>query len=326
MTFVKTNVKIIANVIEGGEQMTNREMMAEVAAMYYEKKMTQQEIANTMYISRQTVSKLLNDAIVNGVVEITVHHPKKSCEGLEKQVQEVFELKKAVIAGSGNSNDKVRLMATIETAINYLVPILEAGDINFAICWGRTMQALISEFPNLHTEGITVYPLFGASDHENSFFASNEMARSMSDKIGGLFKYAWFPYLPDDENDLQLLKRTSYYKKMSELWNNIDVALLSIGNCEIPELFQQTFGYTEKYDTAVGDLITHFFTQEGEFLKSRKSKLRASVDNLKNAKKVIAVTCGGNKVDAIAGALRTGLIDVLITDEFTAKEILAKHI
>ena len=45
-------------------------IMSEVAILYYEKKHTQQEIANLMNLSRQTVSKLLNDAVKENIVEI----------------------------------------------------------------------------------------------------------------------------------------------------------------------------------------------------------------------------------------------------------------
>ena len=38
-------------------------LMSEVAIMYYEKGLTQLQIANLMNLSRQTVSKLLNEAV-----------------------------------------------------------------------------------------------------------------------------------------------------------------------------------------------------------------------------------------------------------------------
>ena len=38
-------------------------LMSEAAVLYYEEKHTQQEIADMMKLSRQTVSKLLNDAL-----------------------------------------------------------------------------------------------------------------------------------------------------------------------------------------------------------------------------------------------------------------------
>ena len=45
---------------------------------------------------------------------------------------------------------------------------------------------------------------------------------------------------------------------------------------------------------------------------------------LKNSRHTVAIACGDNKVAAIMGALRTGIIDTLITDEYTARKILEK--
>ncbi len=305
--------------------MTDKELMAEAAILYYEKKMTQQEIAKILYLSRQTVSKLLNEALTSGIVEITVHHPKKNCERLEQALREIFGLKQAVVAAAGSNGEDVRMMLTVKAASDHLVPLLETGNLNFAVCWGRTMQALIAEMPILHTEGNTVFPLFGATDHENSYFASNEMARCMADKIGASIKYAWFPYLPDREQDRELFQKTSYYHRIARLWSHIDLAVIGIGNREIPDLFQRTFGYTERHEEAVGDLATHFFTEQGTFLKTYQNTLCASTQDLRKAKNVVAVACGSNKTEAIAGALRTGVIDVLITDEYTAGEVLARY-
>ena len=46
---------------------------------------------------------------------------------------------------------------------------------------------------------------------------------------------------------------------------------------------------------------------------------------MKNAKETIAVACGDAKTEAIIGALRTQVIDTLITDEYTANKILKRQ-
>ena len=38
----------------------------------------------------------------------------------------------------------------------------------------------------------------------------------------------------------------------------------------------------------------------------------------------VAIACGDSKLKAITGALRTGIVDVLITDEYTAQHILER--
>ena len=63
---------------------SHKKQMEEAAILYYEKKHTQNEIARIMNLSRQTVSKLLNDAIKENIVEIKIHNPEVLCTDLEQ--------------------------------------------------------------------------------------------------------------------------------------------------------------------------------------------------------------------------------------------------
>ncbi len=302
--------------------MLEKELMAEAAILYYEKKMTQQEIADVLFLSRQTVSKLLNEALKQNIVEITVHHPKKQCENLEEQLRKLFPLQKAVVSSAGSQDSHIRQIFTVKTAAAYLSPIFSQGNHNIGVSWGRTVQALIQELEKLDTAGNTVFPLFGATNHENAYFSSNELARSLADKLNAAVQYAWFPYLPDQKRDLDLFKNTSYYKSMCQRWEQIDLAIVGIGNLEMVELFRRTFGHNGKHSSVVGDLATHFFTRSGELIRLYEHTLCASAENIKNAKKTVAIACGKDKTQAIGAALRTGLIDVMITDEYTAAELI----
>ena len=74
---------------------TEKILMSEVATLYYKKNLTQQEIAETLHLTRQTVSKLLNDAIEEKIVEIIIHDPQKDCKELEEQIflrQKLFHI------------------------------------------------------------------------------------------------------------------------------------------------------------------------------------------------------------------------------------------
>ncbi len=297
-------------------------LMSEAATLYYEKKHTQQEIAELMNLSRQTVSKLLNDAVKENIVEIKIHNPQKDCEELERLICERFGIRSCVVCGVSSKNESIRRLMVVKAAQDYIVPILDKGGLKIAVSWGRTIQALIEQIPDMNTNGNIVFPLFGATDNENSYFSSNELARSMADKIGANVKYAWFPYLADSNRDSDLVKKLSYYKKMDALWNNADIAIVGIGNTEILEVFGKTFGYSERHAQAVGDVATHFFNEQGEFIPLYQNSLCASASNIRNAKQTIAIACGNAKVRAIRGALRTGLIDTLVTDEYTARRIL----
>ncbi len=297
-------------------------LMSEAAVLYYEKKYTQQEIANLMNLSRQTVSKLINDAIKENIVEIKIHNPKKDCEELEQTICEMFGIERCVICGVSSKNEAVRQLMTVKTAVDYVVPLLKKGGQKIALSWGRTIQDTVYSLPEISTTDNVVFPLFGATDNERAYFSSNELARGMADKIGAVVKYAWFPYVSDSAEDSVLQKKLSYYQKMESLWNSADVAIVGIGNAEIIEVLGETFGNSEKHTQVVGDIATHFFDENGNFIDLYENTLCASVDNIRNAKQTVAIACGNNKAAAIAGALKTKLIDTLITDEYTAKRIL----
>ena len=297
-------------------------LMSEVATLYYQKNLTQQEIADALHLSRQTVSRLLSDAIEEKIVEIIIHDPQRDCEALEAQICAVFGLRSCVVCGVSGRNEAVHRLMTVKAAIDYLLPIIQKGNQKLALSWGRTVQELIQNLPRLSTTGNTVFPLFGATDNENSYFSSNELARKLADKLDATPKCAWFPYMADSDGDSALLRQLDYYKQMQEMWNTADLAILGIGNTEILEIFGKTFGYSDIHNQAIGDIATHFFDQNGRFVNLYSNTLCASVDNIKNAKESVAIACGKEKAEAIAGALRTNMIDTLITDEHTARSIL----
>ena len=302
---------------------TEKILMSEVATLYYKKNLTQQEIAETLHLSRQTVSKLLSDAIEEKIVEIIIHDPEKDCKELEEQICAAFGIRSCVVCSVSGRNESVHRLMTVRAAVDYLLPIIQKGDQKIALSWGRTIQELIQNLPELSTTGHTVFPLFGATDNENSYFASNELARKLADKLGATPKFAWFPYLADSEEDSVLLKQLGYYKRMQDMWNTADLAILGIGNTEILDIFGKTFGYSDIHSQAIGDVATHFFDKNGRFVNLYRNTLCASVENIKNAKESVAIACGKEKAEAIAGALRTKMIDTLITDEHTARQILS---
>ena len=301
---------------------TEKILMSEVATLYYKKNLTQQEIAETMHLSRQTVSKLLNDAIEEEIVEIIIHDPQKDCKELEEQLCAIFGIRSCVVCSVSGRNESLHRLMTVKAAVDYILPILQKGNQKIALSWGRTIQELIQNLPKLSTVGNTVFPLFGATDTEHSYFSSNELARKMADKLDATPKCAWFPYLADSDEDSVLLKQLGYYKRMQDMWNTADLAILGIGNTEILDIFGKTFGYSDIRCQAIGDVATHFFDKSGRFVNLYSNTLCASVDNIRNAKESVAIACGKDKAEAIAGALRTKMIDTLITDEYTARKIL----
>ena len=297
-------------------------LMYEAATLYYDKKLTQQEIAAQMKLSRQTVSKLLTDALRENIVEIKIHNPRQERKTLEQKICEHFGIVNAVICSASSENESIRRTMTVRAAVDYLLPVVQKGNLKIGVSWGRTVREVIQTLPETATAGNTVFPLFGATDNEKAYFSSNELARNLADKLGADLKQAWFPYKPETEADYHLLKQLSYYQKMQAMWDSADLMILGIGNTEILEIFGRTFGYSQIHTQAIGDVATNFFDVTGAFVKLYENTLCASAENIKNTKQAVAIASGTEKAEAAAAALRTGVIDTLITDEQTAREIL----
>ncbi|HEX3044618.1 MAG TPA: sugar-binding domain-containing protein, partial [Bacillota bacterium] len=72
------------------------------------------------------------------------------------------------------------------------------------------------------------------------------------------------------------------------------------------------------------DICARYFNFQGEFIDNcfQKRIVGISVEEMKNAKTVIGIAADPEKGYVVAGALGTDIIDILITDEQTAKAIL----
>ena len=79
---------------------------------------------------------------------------------------------------------------------------------------------------------------------------------------------------------------------------------------------------------AIGDMAWQIFDSAGQFFPCALNQriIGLSLEALRAVPLTVAVAVGVNKAAAIAGALRSGAINVLCTDEATATKILTTHV
>lgn len=75
---------------------------------------------------------------------------------------------------------------------------------------------------------------------------------------------------------------------------------------------------------AVGDILTHFIDKDGKPIHSdvEERLFSTPLETLKSLNNVIGISGGPQKVEAIRAALKGGYLDVLITDEETAMQLI----
>ena len=300
--------------------------IVQAATMYYQERLNQTEIAKKLNTTRQSVSKLLKNAERLGIVEFRIHNPLETLGELGKRLQERYGLRNAVVVPCSFEESDLIATTIAPYAAKQVELLIAQGCRKIGLAWGRTMDRTVSSLPLCHCEDATVFPLVGASSRTAKYFMLNDMVRRMADQLNARSAYAYIPADPGSPEDARLFRRTAVYETIKSQWQSIDLAVLGVG---VHPRYES--GGREAYpgekgripDAAVGDMITHYFDSEGRFLPAEYDLLCADVDDLRNAKHVLAVAGGREKTAAISGALKTGLITALVTDEQTCERLLS---
>ena len=98
--------------------------LVEISRLYYERNLTQAEIATRMNVSRPAVSKLLSEARLRGIVRIDIKSPLMSDEGLLKKLCSVYSLKGGLVVPSGSADETI-CVRLVEVNGGYVQIIIE---------------------------------------------------------------------------------------------------------------------------------------------------------------------------------------------------------
>ena len=129
-----------------------KKQMREAAVLYYEKKYTQNEIAKMMGLTRQTVSKLLNDSIKENIVEIKIHNPDIDCKELEQVFCDKFNIRNAVICGVSSSDESLCRLMTVKKAADYIYSIIDyKPTLLFETTWSNPTDDVMYTDPSRQT-------------------------------------------------------------------------------------------------------------------------------------------------------------------------------
>ena len=112
--------------------------------------------------------------------------------------------------------------------------------------------------------------------------------------------------------------------KLENMLNNLREQMYRY---RVEYLKDEDFQALEK-NKAVGDIASRYFDINGNIaLKELDDRVVGfGLEELRETEWTSAIAVGVNKVDAIIGALRAGFMNVLYTDEKTAREILNRNL
>jgi len=310
--------------------MDDLELMVSVARMYYQRGLKQEEIARRVKVSRASVSLLLAEARRRGIVEITIRNPLEDHAELSRKLAAEFGLQRCVVAPTSIRETDILIDLTASRAAEIFDEEARSGD-TVGIAWGRTCYSFMDRYQArgfLH--GMQVLPMIGGSNRNLARYQLNEMVRSFAEKLQATPSFIHAPALAASREDYDLYMGSSSMRTVRETWSRIDLAVVSVGSPPVSQEFDGSRVLPRRATTApdalpIGDICARYFDVRGRFVDDELSGriIGISVESLRRIPKILCVVGGLEKAYSLLGALKTGLITILVTDETTATAVLS---
>lgn len=300
------------------------QVMYDAARLYYERDATQAQIAESLAVSRATVSRILSEARREGIVRIEVVSPTRDDETLlAKELTTLLHLRGVHVVATSS---RAPVGATLAPALSEVLRGvgLQPGDV-LMVASGRTVyETAQAELPLLRD--VLVVPTVGGHDEPEAWYQANEIARQVAAKVGGRPVFLFTPALPSADLHERLV-RDPATRRVFALWRRARCAVLGVGAPTLrrPSLPRFVPTDTPALRDSVGDVCYRFYDGGGRALAWPGSErlIATSIRTLRRVPVSIAVAAGSEKVPGILAGARAGYFNHLVTDAATAVAILA---
>jgi lsr operon transcriptional repressor len=287
---------------------------------YYMENMTQQKISEKLGISRMQVIKLLEIARQSGIIQFNIRQDSAKRMLVERQLIERWGLKDAFVAPSpsndGDNNQTVALAAAMYIGDR----LTENSFIN--IGYGDTPSRVLNKLATDSEHPISVVSLTGGV----SYYLPNTQSSTFNAKLYLIPA----PLLVSSHEMVTALQQEPSVKEVSRMVQLASMTVVGIGAINDDATIIKS-GILTKNDFlylsmkgAVGDVLSHFIDKDGNLIHTSVEErlLSTPLETLRQLDNVIGVAAGLQKVEAIRAALRGGYLDILITTEDTAVQLI----
>ena len=309
-------------------------LMTRVAWLYHMRGMKQSLIADTLDLSQSRVSRLLDAAMVQGIVHTTVRVPPGLQLELEQALQESYGLAGAQVFDVPEPDDERALLRDLGRllAVHLREQPLE-GDVIGITSWSRTLRGTVRSL-----EGAAARParlvveLLGDVGTPEVQHEAAEVTRQLARFTGAQPRFLRVPGVPASASvRATLLEHDLHARETLALHDELDEALVGIGPCTMDlQLMRGDSSFARGQFAkaralgAVGEVNLRFIDIEGNAVASDLDDvvIGVTLEQLRRSPRRLAVAGGPSKYDAIRGSLRGGWVTSLVTDVRTAEHLL----
>jgi len=307
--------------------MADRAFLGKLAWLYYKEGLTQKEIGRRMGLSRPKVVRLLQRARAEGIVEIMIAPDLRLNTGLARDLEERFDLQEAIVTEPTDNPEQSEAIG--RAGAHFLDRVLR-DDMKLGIGMGRTIASLLPHLPTRNLRHTIVRTLAGAYEEPGRETNAYNISWRLADQFNAVVEPLHCPLIVVNRTTREALLEDRALRSVLESLDECDIALIGLGALDHASPLVR-LGYCTpdqlaalRKKGATGEILGRFYSLGGDVVPSEFEERIIGIDlaQLCEIPTVIALAYGPHKVHPILGALRTGCINVLVTDRWTAETIL----
>ena len=295
-------------------------LMNRAAWYYYMENYTQQNISDLLGVSRAKVISLLERARQNGVIQFRIRQEGDRRIQMEQKLTDRFGLKDVfTVPGAGtlaNLNESIA-----QAAAMYIIRRLGEDDF-LNVGYGDTTSRVLNYLAMAAEKPLNVVSLTGGV----SYYLPNANSNVFNARLHLIPS----PLLLSSPDLREAMRQEPVVEEIYRMIPLSHMSVVGIGSMSDQAtivkngIFNGNDFTVLKLQGAVGDILSHFMDKNGDLVAMDQEDrlMSTSLEDLRKLENVVGVAGGPSKLDAILAALRGGYLDVLITDEETARSLL----
>jgi len=298
------------------------------AWLHYAGGLTQSEVAKRLGVPSVKAHRLIARAVADGVVKVTIDGDIVECVELETELSARFGLQYCEVAPDlGEEGFEFRALG--QAGAGFLRREIESGNNKvIGLGHGRTLSSAVHHLARVNAKDLRFVSLLGGLTRN---YAANpyDVMHRIAEKTGMQAHVMPVPFFANTREDRDVLLAQRGVKEVFDLANGAELKLVGLGTVDTDAQLVLS-GMVEpreiKEVTAaggVGEILGHFFDAEGNILETTLTArtLSASLPRSKE-ERLVALSGGLPKVEAIRAVLKSRCLYGLITDERTARALL----
>jgi DNA-binding transcriptional regulator LsrR (DeoR family) len=301
-------------------------LSASIARRYYLDGRSKLEIAEEFGLSRFKVARLIEAARTSGLVRIEIGHKGRIDVDLSARLQARFGRAHAVVVDTTEDSDASVRKHLGQVAAELLAELVGPDDV-LGVAWSRSVGAMARALPRLAT--VPVVQLTGAIAMPDGDEGSIDIVRDVARAAGGPAYVFYAPFtLPDAVTARALRSQSEVALTLSQL-PKVTKAVVGIGAWAPGQstLFDAAREHDRREMRRLGvcaEVSGVFLSAEGEPVRTELAERMIGIDaeQMRTIPEVIAISYGTGKVAAVLAALRSGLIEGLVTHRPLAQALL----